>query len=195
MELMKKVALRHNLVCLLHEKPFAGVNGSGKHVNWALADNKGNNLLNPGETPEDNLQFLAVLAAVLRAVYLHSYLLVPAWLWLVTSIVWALTSAPPAIISVFLHGQQLDELLNMHEKGVKGNVTKQTLIDLGVTLPSEVQQGYDRQEIRTSPYRFYRRKVRIYPGGRIVPEYFHRHYRDNYDHRRFARSCGRAYTG
>ncbi len=64
MELMKKVALRHGMVCLLHEKPFAGINGSGKHLNWSLADDLGNNLLNPGQTPEDNLQFLAVLAAV-----------------------------------------------------------------------------------------------------------------------------------
>ncbi|MFA6079767.1 MAG: glutamine synthetase III, partial [Candidatus Omnitrophota bacterium] len=75
MEIMKKVALRHNMVCLLHEKPFAGINGSGKHLNWSLADDKGNNMLNPGDTPEDNMQFLAVLAAVLRAVYTHSDLL------------------------------------------------------------------------------------------------------------------------
>jgi len=58
MDLMRKVALRHDMVLLLHEKPFAGINGSGKHLNWSLADNKGNNLLNPGETPQDNLQFL-----------------------------------------------------------------------------------------------------------------------------------------
>ncbi|MBM3246897.1 MAG: glutamine synthetase type III, partial [Candidatus Omnitrophica bacterium] len=75
MELLKKVALRHNLVCLLHEKPFAGVNGSGKHLNWSFSDDRGDNLLNPGETPEDNLQFLSILAAVLRAVYLHADLL------------------------------------------------------------------------------------------------------------------------
>ncbi len=62
MDIMKKVAHRHGLVCLLHEKPFAGVNGSGKHLNWSLADDKGNNLLNPGDTPEENLIFLAVLS-------------------------------------------------------------------------------------------------------------------------------------
>ncbi len=152
MELMKKVALRHNLVCLLHEKPFAGVNGSGKHVNWALADNKGNNLLNPGETPEDNLQFLAVLAAVLRAVYLHSDLLRASVALAGNEHRLGANEAPPAIISVFL-GQQLDELLNMIEKGVKGNVTKQTMIDLGVTrLPKFNKDMTDRN--RTSPFAF-----------------------------------------
>lgn len=152
MELMKKVALRHNLVCLLHEKPFAGVNGSGKHVNWALSDNKGNNLLNPGETPEDNLQFLAVLAAVLRAVYLHSDLLRASIALAGNEHRLGADEAPPAIISIFL-GHQLDELLNMIEKGVKGNVTKQTMIDLGVTrLPKFNKDMTDRN--RTSPFAF-----------------------------------------
>jgi glutamine synthetase len=152
MELMKKVALRHNLVCLLHEKPFAGVNGSGKHVNWALADNKGNNLLNPGETPEDNLQFLAVLAAVLRAVYLHSDLLRSSVALAGNEHRLGANEAPPAIISVFL-GAQLDALLNMIEKGVKSNVTKQTIIDLGVTrLPKFNKDMTDRN--RTSPFAF-----------------------------------------
>jgi glutamine synthetase len=152
MELMKKVALRHNLVCLLHEKPFAGVNGSGKHVNWALSDNKGNNLLNPGETPEENLQFLAVLAAVLRAVYLHSDLLRASIALAGNEHRLGADEAPPAIISIFL-GHQLDELLNMIEKGVKGNVTKQAMIDLGVTrLPKFNKDMTDRN--RTSPFAF-----------------------------------------
>ncbi|MDD5354760.1 MAG: glutamine synthetase III, partial [bacterium] len=75
MDIMKKVALRHDLVCLMHEKPFAGINGSGKHLNWSMADDQGNNLLNPGHSPQENLQFLAVLTAILRAVYNHADLL------------------------------------------------------------------------------------------------------------------------
>jgi len=101
MDLMKKVALRHNLVCLLHEKPFAGINGSGKHLNWSLADNKGNNLLNPGETPEDNCNFLTVLAAVLRAVYYHADLLRASVAMAGNEHRLGANEAPPAIISVF----------------------------------------------------------------------------------------------
>ena len=74
MDIMKRVAHRHRLVCLLHEKPFAGVNGSGKHLNWSMSDDKGNNLLNPGDTPEENLQFLTILTAVIHAVYTHDLL-------------------------------------------------------------------------------------------------------------------------
>ncbi|MFH0826579.1 MAG: glutamine synthetase III, partial [Candidatus Omnitrophota bacterium] len=152
MELMKKVALRHNLVCLLHEKPFAGINGSGKHLNWSLADNAGNNLLNPGETPEDNLQFLAVLAAVLRAVYLHADLLRASVAMAGNEHRLGANEAPPAIISVFL-GEQLTEILNMIEKGVKSRVSKRDVIDLGITrLPKFNKDVTDRN--RTSPFAF-----------------------------------------
>ncbi|MBU1037810.1 MAG: glutamine synthetase III, partial [Candidatus Omnitrophica bacterium] len=130
MEIMKKVALRHNLVCLLHEKPFAGINGSGKHLNWSLADDKGNNLLNPGETPEDNLQFLAVLAAVLRAVYLHSDLLRASIALAGNEHRLGANEAPPAIISVYL-GDQLNVILDMIGKGAKNKVSKRDIIDLG----------------------------------------------------------------
>ena len=101
MDVMKKVALRHNLVCLLHGKPFAGINGSGKHLNWSLADDKGNNLLNPGDTPESNLQFLAVLAAVLRAVYYHGDLLRASVALAGNEHRLGANEAPPAIVSVF----------------------------------------------------------------------------------------------
>jgi glutamine synthetase len=152
MEIMKKVALRHNLVCLLHEKPFAGVNGSGKHLNWSLADNKGNNLLNPGETPEDNLQFLAVLAAVLRAVYLHSDLLRASIALAGNEHRLGANEAPPAIMSVFL-GEQLDNILNTIEKGAKKSVSKHDIIDLGVArLPRFNKDTTDRN--RTSPFAF-----------------------------------------
>ena len=152
MELMKKVALRHNLICLLHEKPFAGINGSGKHLNWSLSDDKGNNLLNPGETPEGNLQFLTILAAVLRAVYLHADLLRASVALAGNEHRLGANEAPPAIISVFL-GEQLTAILDMLEKGVKSKVSKRDIIDLGIArLPKFNKDMTDRN--RTSPFAF-----------------------------------------
>ncbi|MDO8662114.1 MAG: glutamine synthetase III [Candidatus Omnitrophota bacterium] len=152
MELMKKVALRHDMVCLLHEKPFAGINGSGKHLNWSLADDKGNNLLNPGQTPEDNLQFLAVLAAVLRAVHTHADLLRASVAMAGNEHRLGANEAPPAIISVFL-GEQLTGILNMIEKGAKSKVSKGDIIDLGIgRLPKFNKDTTDRN--RTSPFAF-----------------------------------------
>ena len=152
MELMKKIALKHGMVCLLHEKPFAGINGSGKHLNWSLADNKGNNLLNTGETPEDNLQFLAVLAAVLRAVYLHGDLLRASVALAGNEHRLGANEAPPAIISVFL-GEQLNNILDMVEKGVKSKVSKADIMDFGIgRLPKFNKDSTDRN--RTSPFAF-----------------------------------------
>ncbi len=152
MEIMKKVALRHNLVCLLHEKPFAGINGSGKHVNWAMADDKGNNLLNPGETPADNLQFLAVLAAVLRAVHLHADLLRAAVATAGNEHRLGANEAPPAIVSVFL-GDQLVKIVDAIEKGVKEKMSGQEVYDVGVgRLPKFNKDTTDRN--RTSPFAF-----------------------------------------
>ncbi|MDD5166940.1 MAG: glutamine synthetase III [Candidatus Omnitrophica bacterium] len=152
MELMKKVALRHNLVCLLHEKPFAGINGSGKHLNWSLSDDKGNNLLNPGETPEDNLQFLTILAAVLRAVYLHADLLRASVALAGNEHRLGANEAPPAIISVFL-GEQLTKILDMLENGSKAKVSRKDIIDLGISrLPTFNKDTTDRN--RTSPFAF-----------------------------------------
>jgi len=152
MELMKKIALRHNLVCLLHEKPFAGINGSGKHLNWSLADDKGNNLLNPGETPEGNLQFLAILVAVLRAVHMHADLLRASVAMAGNEHRLGANEAPPAIISVFL-GDQLSSILDMIEKGAKRKVSKRDIIDLGIArLPRFNKDMTDRN--RTSPFAF-----------------------------------------
>ncbi len=152
MDLMKKVALRHDLVCLLHEKPFAGINGSGKHLNWSLADNKGNNLLNPGDTPEDNLQFLAVLAAVLRAVYLHADLLRASVAMAGNEHRLGANEAPPAIISVFL-GAQLTKILDTIEHGAAARTSTRDIIDLGVArLPKFNKDSTDRN--RTSPFAF-----------------------------------------
>ncbi|MDP3788984.1 MAG: glutamine synthetase III [Candidatus Omnitrophota bacterium] len=152
MDIMKKVALRHNMVCLLHEKPFAGINGSGKHLNWSLADDKGNNLLNPGDTPEDNLQFLAVLAAVLRAVYKHADLLRASVAMAGNEHRLGANEAPPAIISVFL-GDQLNAILDTIEKGSKKIASKRDIIDLGIArLPRFNKDTTDRN--RTSPFAF-----------------------------------------
>ncbi|MFH1245824.1 MAG: glutamine synthetase III [Candidatus Omnitrophota bacterium] len=152
MELMKKVALRHNLVCLLHEKPFGGINGSGKHLNWSLSDDQGNNLLNPGETPEENLQFLIILAAVLRAVYIHADLLRASVALAGNEHRLGANEAPPAIISVFL-GEQLTKILDMLENGVKSQVSKRNIIDLGIArLPRFNKDTTDRN--RTSPFAF-----------------------------------------
>ena len=152
MDIMKKVAHRHGLVCLLHEKPFAGVNGSGKHLNWSLADDKGNNLLNPGDTPEDNLLFLAVLSAVIYAVYTHSDLLRAAVASAGNEHRLGANEAPPAIVSVFL-GEQLTNVVNMIESGKMEKAKKQDLIDLGVKLlPKFLKDTTDRN--RTSPFAF-----------------------------------------
>ncbi|MDP2929007.1 MAG: glutamine synthetase III [Candidatus Omnitrophota bacterium] len=152
MDIMKKVALRHNLAVLLHEKPFAGINGSGKHLNWSLADDHGNNLLNPGSTPERNLQFLTVLTAVLRGVYLHADLLRASVALAGNEHRLGANEAPPDIMSVFL-GDQLNTILDIIEKGRKQNVSKQDIIDLGVArLPKFNKDSTDRN--RTSPFAF-----------------------------------------
>lgn len=152
MDIMKKVAHRHKLVCLLHEKPFAGVNGSGKHVNWSMSDDKGNNLLNPGDTPEENLQFLTVLTAVIHAVYTHSDLLRASVACAGNEHRLGANEAPPAIVSVFL-GEQLNKIVNMLENGKIEKGHRQDLIDLGVKLlPKFTKDTTDRN--RTSPFAF-----------------------------------------
>ncbi|MBN2038124.1 MAG: glutamine synthetase III [Chitinispirillaceae bacterium] len=152
MDLMKKVAARHGLVCLLHEKPFAGINGSGKHVNWSLADDKGNNLLNPGDTPEENLQFLTMLTAVIHAVFKHADLLRAAVASAGNEHRLGANEAPPAIVSVFL-GEQLTEIVGMLESGKLNKARKRAMVDFGVgLLPQIVKDTSDRN--RTSPFAF-----------------------------------------
>lgn len=152
MDIMKKVALRHGLVCLLHEKPFAGVNGSGKHVNWSMSDDKGNNLLNPGDTPEDNLQFLTVLTAVIHAVFTHSDILRGSVASAGNEHRLGANEAPPAIVSVYL-GEQLTKIVNMIESGKLEKAKRQDLVDLGVgLLPKFIKDTTDRN--RTSPFAF-----------------------------------------
>ena len=152
MEVMRKIALRHGLVALLHEKPFAGINGSGKHVNWSLSDDQGNNLLNPGKSPHDNIQFLVFLIATIRAVYKHSDILRASVASSANDHRLGANEAPPAIISVFL-GEQLMKILNDIECGAACEATNEAIIDLGISnLPILSKDSTDRN--RTSPFAF-----------------------------------------
>lgn len=152
MDIMKKVAHRHQLVCLLHEKPFAGINGSGKHLNWSLADDKGNNLLNPGETPEDNLQFLTILTAVIQAVYQHADLLRASVACAGNEHRLGANEAPPAIVSIYL-GEQLTKIVEAIENGKLKKTKKNDSFDFGVgLLPKVLVDQSDRN--RTSTFAF-----------------------------------------
>jgi glutamine synthetase len=152
MDTMKSVAKKHNLAALLHEKPFAGINGSGKHVNWSLSDNNGNNLLNPGKTPQDNIQFLVFLIATVRAVYKHADILRAAVATYANDHRLGANEAPPAIISIFL-GEQLTNILLNIEKGTVTKATNAEIIDLGISsLPMVSKDNTDRN--RTSPFAF-----------------------------------------
>ncbi|MEN6432821.1 MAG: glutamine synthetase III [Smithella sp.] len=152
MDTMKSVAKKHNLACLLHEKPFAKINGSGKHVNWALADNNGNNLLNPGKTPHENITFLVFLIAAVRAVYKNADILRASVATYANDHRLGANEAPPAIISVFL-GDQLTKILTNIEKGTVNKATNAEIIDLGISsLPIVSKDNTDRN--RTSPFAF-----------------------------------------
>ncbi|MBQ1371715.1 MAG: glutamine synthetase III, partial [Oscillospiraceae bacterium] len=153
METMKRVANRHGLVCLLHEKPFAGVNGSGKHNNWSLSTDTGENLLDPGETPNENLQFLLVLACIMQAVDDHADLLRNAAANVGNDERLGADEAPPAIMSIFL-GSQLEDLVEqICEHGSAEGSIAAGCLDAGVsTLPVIMKDATDRN--RTSPFAF-----------------------------------------
>ncbi|MEX2272145.1 MAG: glutamine synthetase III [Vicinamibacterales bacterium] len=152
MEMLKRIAPKYGLACLLHEKPFAGVNGSGKHVNWSISDDQGNNLLNPGDTPHDNLQFLVFCVAMLRAVNKWQGLLRMSIASAGNDHRLGANEAPPAIISVFL-GDMLTDVLEQIEKGSAKSTRQGGLLDTGVTvLPKLPRDAGDRN--RTSPLAF-----------------------------------------
>ncbi len=152
METMKRIAPKHKLKLLLHEKPFAGINGSGKHVNWALADDLGNNMLNPGKTPHANIQFLVFLMATIKAVNMHADLLRASVASAGNDHRLGANEAPPAIISIFL-GEQLTQILDNIEKGKITKATDEAIIDLGISkLPDLSKDSTDRN--RTSPFAF-----------------------------------------
>lgn len=164
METMKKVANRHGLVCLLHEKPFAGINGSGKHNNWSMSTNDGQNLLEPGTTPHDNAQFLLFLSAVIKAVDQYADLLRASAANAGNDHRLGANEAPPAIISIFL-GEQLTEILEKIEAGKNaGGYKSRDFLKVGVsTLPALPKDSTDRN--RTSPFAFTGNKFEF----RMVP--------------------------
>lgn len=152
MEVMQKVAEKNGLVCLLHEKPFAGVNGSGKHNNWSIATDKGVNLLSPGDTPYENAQFLLFLCAVIKAVDDYQDLLRLSVATAGNDHRLGANEAPPAVVSVFL-GDELNAVLEAIETGVTYEGTKKTQMKLGVdVLPKFNRDTTDRN--RTSPFAF-----------------------------------------
>ena len=153
MEAMKRVAYKHDLRCLLHEKPYAGVNGSGKHDNWSITTDNGVNLLDPGDTPNKNIQFLLVLACILKAVDVHADLLRQSASDVGNDHRLGANEAPPAIISVFL-GEQLEDVVKqLIETGDAAKVKEGGKLLTGVsTLPDLQKDATDRN--RTSPFAF-----------------------------------------
>ena len=152
MEIMQKVAARHGLVCLLHEKPFAGVNGSGKHNNWSMATDTGVNLLKPGETPYENAQFLLFLCAVIQAVDDYADLLRLSVATAGNDHRLGANEAPPAVVSMFL-GDELTAILDAIEHDVPYSAAEKTVMKLGVhVLPKFTRDTTDRN--RTSPFAF-----------------------------------------
>lgn len=152
MEIMKKTAEKHGLVCLLHEKPFAGVNGSGKHNNWSISTNLGENLLDPGKQPENNIQFQLFLAAIVKAVHEYQDLLRITVASAGNDHRLGANEAPPAIISMYLGddlGALVDSIINDTEYVSKGKVKMQTGVDV---LPDFMKDTSDRN--RTSPFAF-----------------------------------------
>ena len=162
MEYMKKIAEKHGLVCLLHEKPYAGVNGSGKHNNWSITAN-GKNLLDPGKTPAENVQFLLILAAVLKAVDDYQELLRVSVAHAGNDHRLGANEAPPAIISVFI-GEELNTIVDSIIDGTAYKGKKKTMMDLGIpTVPVFRKDTTDRN--RTSPWH-----LRVTNSSSVCPD-------------------------
>jgi glutamine synthetase len=169
MEVMRRTALRHDLVCLLHEKPFAGINGSGKHNNWSMSTDDGENLLEPGKTPHANAQFLAFLVATIAAVDEYAGLLRIAVSGPGNDHRLGANEAPPAIISVYL-GEQLEDIVNQLETGTPTKSHGGGVMELGVTtLPVFPKDATDRN--RTSPFAFTGNKFEFRAVGSSQPCY------------------------
>ena len=152
MEIMKKVAEKHDLVCLLHEKPFDGINGSGKHNNWSVSTNTGVNLLDPGKTPAENIQFLVFLVAVIKAVDEYADLMRVSASGAGNDHRLGANEAPPAIVSIFI-GDELTEILKSIEEDKFFNAHKTIQMDIGAhVLPHFTKDTTDRN--RTSPFAF-----------------------------------------
>jgi len=168
MKVMKQIAVRHGFVVLFHEKPFAGVNGSGKHLNWSMADNTGRNLLEPGHTPHENIVFLTFLCATLQGITDHADVIRAAIATTGNDHRLGANEAPPAIISAFL-GDTLDRILNALESGnTEGLSAERVMLDLGVSHLQEVaKDNTDRN--RTSPFAFTGNKFEFRAVGSSSP--------------------------
>ena len=152
MDVARKVALRHDFVCLFHEKPFAGINGSGKHCNWSMSTDRGENLLDPGKTPHQNLRFLAFLAVCLKAVYDSSVALRFSISGANNDLRLGANEAPPAILSVFV-GDQLTQIIERAMAGEASKDPEHFVLEMGVAkLPALAKDNTDRN--RTSPFAF-----------------------------------------
>jgi len=170
MAMMRRLAQQHGLMLLIHEKPFAGINGSGKHNNWSMATDEGENLLDPGSNPHANAQFLAVLLAVIRAVNVHADLLRASIADAGNDHRLGANEAPPAIVSIFL-GSQLQDVIAQIEKGAASASKAGGQLDLGVdSLPALSQDATDRN--RTSPFAFTGNKFEFRAVGSSAPIYW-----------------------
>jgi glutamine synthetase len=170
LNLMRKIAFQHGLAALVHEKPFRGVNGSGKHNNWSMATDDGENLLNPGHDPHANAQFLTFLAATIRAVNVHADLLRASVADAGNDHRLGANEAPPAIVSIFL-GAQLEDIVEQLEKGTASSSKQGGKLELGVTtLPVLPKDSTDRN--RTSPFAFTGNRFEFRAVGSSVPIYW-----------------------
>ncbi len=170
MELMRRIALRHGLVCLLHEKPFAGINGNGKHNNWSMSTDENENLLEPGTTPHENAQFLAFLVATISAVDKYAELLRIGIAGPGNDHRLGANEAPPAIMSIFL-GDQLQDIVDQLEKGKASASKSGGVMELGVsTLPPLPKDATDRN--RTSPFAFTGNKFEFRAVGSTAAIYW-----------------------
>lgn len=152
MSVMRNIAHHHGFECILHEKPFAGVNGSGKHNNWSMADDEGNNLLEPGQTPQENAQFLVFLTAIVRAIHLHGDLMRASIATPSNDHRLGANEAPPAIISIYL-GDTLTEVIDAIIEGQTAKTRERSYLNLGVSsMPPLPMHDSDRN--RTSPFAF-----------------------------------------
>src|SRR5205807_9368033 len=167
MQVMQNVARKYGLVCLLHEKPFAGVNGSGKHNNWSMGSDTGKNLLEPGDTPHDNLEFLFFCAAVIQAVNKYQGLLRASIASPGQDHRLGANEAPPAIISIFL-GAELEKVFGAVERGEAGESTPGSFLGLGTpVLPPLPRQRADRN--RTTPFALAGSKLDVLAVGPRMP--------------------------
>ncbi|MEO5885680.1 MAG: glutamine synthetase III [Candidatus Limnocylindrales bacterium] len=170
MSLMRRIARQHDLMFLIHEKPFAGINGSGKHNNWSMATDEGENLLDPGNDPHANAQFLAFLVAVIRAVNVHADLIRASIADAGQDHRLGANEAPPAIMSIFL-GSQLEDVIEQLGKGAASTSKKGGSMQLGVTsLPELPKDATDRN--RTSPFAFTGNKFEFRAVGSSAPIYW-----------------------